>query len=127
MAWRRSRVRIPYDACTSAGVRFDFKRDPYGFTVRFYRHSGKGWNIDQDVSKKQLEKQPKTRKSLEIEERVKTVPEMIRQNPYISRGEIASNLGISEMQVRTAIDLLKSRKAIHHEGAAKGGYWVIDI
>lgn len=120
-----------YDACTSAGVRFDFKRDPYGFTVRFYRHSGKGWNMDQDVSgkqpEKQPEKQPKTGKSHEIEERAKTILEMIRQNPSISRGEIAGNLGISEMQVRTAIDLLKNRKAIHHEGSAKGGYWVIDI
>ena len=74
-----------------------------------------------------MEKQPKTKKSNEIETRANAILKKLKQNPYISRGEIADNLGITEMQVRTAIELLKKRKSIHHEGPAKGGYWVITI
>ena len=114
-----------YDACSSDDVRFEFKRETYGFTVRFYRHSGRGWNMHQDVSEKQPEKQPKIKKSDEIEARVAAILELIKQNPYIARGEIVEKLGITEMQVRTAIDYLKKRKSIYHEGSAKGGYWVV--
>ena len=32
-------------SCTAAGVRFEFKREPYGFTVRFHRHFGKEWDV----------------------------------------------------------------------------------
>ena len=38
-------LRRVYDACTAAGVRFEFKREPYGFTVRFHRHFGKEWDV----------------------------------------------------------------------------------
>ena len=35
-----------YDACKAVGVVVEFKKEPYGFTVRFHRHSGEGWNIN---------------------------------------------------------------------------------
>jgi ATP-dependent DNA helicase RecG len=116
-------------SCKQAGVRYEFKREPYGFTVRFYRHCGKGWEKDLAVLKKQPEKQPEkqpnTRKSDEIEKRAAAVIKIIKQNPYISRREIADSLGITVTQVRTAIYLLKQRNSMYREGSDNGGYWVV--
>ena len=42
-----------------------------------------------------------------------------------SRGKIAAALDLTETQVRTAIALLKKNGRIYHEGAARGGYWVV--
>lgn len=39
-----------YDACKAVGVVVEFKKEPYGFTVRFHRHSGEGWNINNSHS-----------------------------------------------------------------------------
>ena len=60
-------------ACTEAGVKYEFLREEYGFTVRFHRHCGEGWNQskDQDVSGTRPEKRPNKRpdQQTKIEER----------------------------------------------------------
>ena len=121
-------------SCTAAGVRFEFKREPYGFTVRFHRHCGKEWDALLNASENEPGKGPgkcpekgsKIRKSRELVERATAVLEQLRQNPYITRGELAEKLGISERQARSSVELLKSRELIRHEGPAKGGYWVVN-
>ena len=32
-----------HDLCKAAGVKYEFKRNVYGFTVIFHRHCGEGW------------------------------------------------------------------------------------
>ena len=119
-----------YDACTEAGVKVEFLRDDYGFTVRFHRHCGEGWNqgSKQDVSggspEKQPEKQPE--KIEEIRYRSEKVINLIREDATISRAKIAKRLGISESQVRTVLDSLKNGGKLHREGPDKGGRWVIN-
>jgi len=58
--------------------------------------------------------------------RVDAVLRLIHETPTIPRAEIASRLGITEAQVRTALDILKRSGTIHREGSDKGGRWVID-
>jgi predicted HTH transcriptional regulator len=113
-------------SCTAAGVRFEFKREPYGFTVRFHRHFGKEWDALLNASENEPEKGPEIRKSRELVERATAVLEQLRQNPYITRGELAEKLGISKRQARSSVELLKSRELIRHEGPAKGGYWIVN-
>ena len=52
-----------FDACTEVGVKVEFLRDDYGFTVRFHRHCGEGWNqaLKQAFSGKGPEKRPETK------------------------------------------------------------------
>ena len=74
---------------------------------------------------KQPEKQPETSKTVEIEERAEKIFDYLKHNMTASRGKIAAALDLTETQVRTAIALLKKNGRIYHEGAARGGYWVV--
>ena len=84
---------------------------------------------DLDVIKKQPEKQPenesRTKKAEEIEERMRSVLEIIKGNPGISRSAISKQLQITDMQVRTAIDKLKNNGKLQREGSDKKGKWII--
>ena len=113
-------------ACTEAGVKYEFLREEYGFTVRFYRHCGEGWSQaqDQDISGTRPEKRPD--QQAEIEERANQVLELLIHAPSISRPAICEKLHLSARQVRTAIDFLKNKGKIHREGPAKGGHWVVN-
>ena len=81
-----------------------------------------------DISGPQSEKGPKKgpEKDHIFEQRIESVLSMVKENPSISRKKIAERLNISEKQVRLAIDTLKIRNLIHHEGPNNGGTWVID-
>ena len=91
---------------------------------------------EQDSSGEKLKKSPEKppekspekspNKQEEIEERAKTLLQLIRDNPKISRSAMALRLNISESQVRTAMDVLKSKNLIHREGSDKEGRWIID-
>ena len=115
-----------FDACTEAGVKVDFLRDDYGFTVRFHRHCGEGWNQaqKQDHLGKGPEKGPET-KSDEMHKRCEAVLQLIRENSKISRPLLARQLGLTEKQVRAAVDRLKAEGKLYYEGVGRGGHWVV--
>lgn len=114
-------------------MRVEFLRDEYGFTVRFYRHCGKGWSSDsrsfhavvEKGHEKGREKGRETKSSV-IEKRMESILALLRKNSDKSIKKMAAELNLSEKQVRTAIDRLKSEGIIHYEGPGKGGRWVID-
>ncbi|MBO5534990.1 MAG: putative DNA binding domain-containing protein [Clostridia bacterium] len=116
--------RINFE-CTQAGVKYEFIKEEYGFTVRFHRHCGEGWSI---VSGGQPEKRPEKQpeKADEIILRSDLVLALIREDENISRAKIAKRLKISQSQVRTVLDSLKSSGRLHREGPDKGGRWIID-
>ena len=51
---------------------------------------------------------------------------LIKKNPRISRARLASELNLTEKQVRKAIDRLKENGKIHYEGNGRGGRWMVD-
>ena len=119
------------EACTAAGVKYEFLKEEYGFTVRFYRHCGEIWekDRDQDLSgkgpRKGPEKGPET-KSDEMQMRCEAILKAMIADNSISRPKLAEELNLTEKQVRTAIDRLKSDGRIHYEGSGRGGHWVVD-
>ena len=63
--------------------------------------------------------------SIGKEEQLDFILNIIRENPFVSRKNLAEQLDISEKQARNALENLKQNKIIYHEGPAKGGKWVI--
>ncbi len=51
--------------------------------------------------------------------------EFIKQNPKISRRELAEKIGISEDGIKFNLTQLKKQKKIKRIGPDKGGYWEI--
>ena len=51
--------------------------------------------------------------------------ELIKENPYISRKEIATLLGIHDSSAKRRLASLQERHIICRIGADKGGYWQI--
>lgn len=82
------------------------------------------------ISEKQPEKSPEKHPGLKrkerIEQRIESVLTLIRDNPSISRAEIANKLEISDSQAKTAIEKMKERRVIHREGSDTNGKWIMD-
>ena len=124
-------------ACTPIGVKYEFLKEEYGFTVRFHRHSGSIWENDETANqalsekgpekgpRKGPEKGPETKED-EMAARSDIILAAIKNNPTASRPTLAKELNLTEKQVRTAIERLKSARIIHYEGIGKNGHWVID-
>lgn len=76
-------------------------------------------------TEKQPKKQPNRNKTLEVMERTEKILDLIKDDPTISRSEIARSLSLTEAQIRTAIDRLKKNSIIKWEGSPRKGKWII--
>lgn len=50
---------------------------------------------------------------------------LIKNNPYIIRGELASTLNLTEDGIKYYINNLKKAKKLKRIGPDKGGYWEV--
>ena len=119
------------DECTKAGVKYEFIREPYGFTVRFYRHCGDGWNIESYMNQHQDQHlgsnsgADSETDGVDWEERKQKIVSVLKNDPDISRGRISKETGLTVRQVERALNLLKDEKRIKREGPAHGGRWIV--
>jgi len=50
---------------------------------------------------------------------------MLKQNPKVSRDEMAKSLGITNDGVKYHLNRLRAQNTIRHVGPSRGGYWEI--
>ncbi len=81
--------------------------------------------VSHEGPEKRPEKGPETNNN-EAPSRETDILALIRENPKISRKAMAEKAGLSEKQVRTALDHLKECGKIRHEGPDRGGRWLIN-
>lgn len=120
------------DECKKAGVQYEFIKEKYGFTVKFYRHCGEGWGDSSLVSISKTEKKDGKRdgkrdrkKEDEILECCEAVKVLLRQNPKITIAGAAAELGISKQKAERAFSRLQASDSIEHVGPTKGGSWIV--
>ena len=78
-----------------------------------------------DISgKSQAKRQAK--KADEMKERTASVLDIIRTDPTATAPKIASMLGITERQVRTVLDQMKSQQVLYFERLGRSGRWVLN-
>jgi ATP-dependent DNA helicase RecG len=51
--------------------------------------------------------------------------DLLKQNPTISRKDIAGKLGINESAVQKRLDALRKKRMLHRVGPDRGGHWEI--
>lgn len=95
--------------CADAGVKVEFLKREYAFTVRFHRHCGEGWDKVQRDTGSMAYKRAK-------------VKNLIRQNPKITREQMAAAMG---MRLRSVQCLLKEMDDVHFTGGGRQGHWEI--
>lgn len=130
-----------HDVCTDVGVKVEFIKEPYGFTVRFHRHCGKCWNgVKQNDLSTEIKKGAeigaeigaedmidiRDRSPKALEKRIEMVLQIISTEPSISMNQIAEKLGISRRQVQKAVDKLKKNGKITRSGSDTSGTWLIN-
>ncbi len=135
------------DACDEAGCRVEYKATEYGFTVRFHRHCGNGWNqypTDSSDTAPLGEpiNAPGTVAVGTHEGKVGTheggvgthdkteqtnhsacssrILQMISENNRISRKEMAKTLSVSE---RTIQRILNTMPLVRYAGSGNNGHW----
>lgn len=113
-----------YEACSEVGVKVEFLREEYGFTVRFHRHCGDEWNRDE--SQKNIQSAKDTSNgtlsgTLKSENTEKArLKELIHHNPKVTRKQMADSLGIS---LRTVQRLLNEMQDVRFTGGGRSGHW----
>jgi ATP-dependent DNA helicase RecG len=60
-----------------------------------------------------------------LAESQKKILGLVRENPYISKRQMAEKLGISETAVDKNIATLKKKGLLKRVGPAKGGHWEV--
>ena len=111
-----------YDACKTAECKVAFYGDDYGFTVRFYRHCGDGWNQGLSASLEHRGTQDGTQDDPQASLSEKLV-NLIRENKKATRKQMAEALSVS---TRTIQRLLKDLPNVHYVGSGYSGHWEID-
>ncbi len=107
-----SGLRRIYDECKQAGVKVEFKKLKSGFLSVFYRG---GFVPDAKAGTAQKTIQKTTQKIMEL----------IKQNPELTRRELAEKIGISDSGIKFSLNQLKKKGAIKRVGPDKGGYWKV--
>ena len=98
-----------HTVCADAGVKVEFLKREYAFTVRFHRHCGEGWdNVQRDTGSMAYKRAK--------------VKNLIRQNPKITREQMAVAMG---MRLRSVQCLLKEMDDVHFTGGGRQGHWEI--
>jgi ATP-dependent DNA helicase RecG len=122
--WASGIKRI-YDECTAAGVKIEFNRVKTGFVVIFYRPKweegeGLGEGGQKGWSERVVRKGGQKLTTKQI-----VLLDLLKQNPVISRKDIAKKLGINESAVQKRLDSLRKKGILRRVGPDKGGYWQV--
>ena len=112
------------DLCEEAGVKYEFNKEEYGFTVVFYRHCGEGWGWSSDVKDTVNDNVAHdvahdVAQDKDIE---KIIYDSIRANKNVTRATMASKAGVS---VKTVERKIKELSDIRYVGSGDKGYWEI--
>lgn len=112
------------DLCEEAGVKYEFKKEEYGFTVVFYRHCGEGWGWSSGLkdSLRDTDPQHDLQEDLQEEPLERIIEAAIRENNKVTRAQIAEKAGVS---LRTVSRKLQTMHHIRYIGSGYSGYWVI--
>jgi len=107
-----SGLRRIYEECKLHKVKVEFLRLSDGFKVIFYRRK---------TPQVTLQVTPQ----VDLTELEKKVLDEIKENPKISRKEIANKLNISEDTIKEYLDKLKDKKVIKRIGKTSAGHWKV--
>ena len=112
--------------CDEAGVKYEFQKEAYGFTVVFYRHCGEGWGWSGGQEDSQKDDQTASgtlNGTLSPSDDPRTqLKKLITQNKKVTRKQMAAALGISERSVQR---LLNSMPEVRFTGGGRSGHWEI--
>ena len=111
---------MPGEACSVSGVKVEFLTEEYGFTVRFHRHCGEGWKPNKVQN---IVQSAKGSLDVTLESPQAKVKELIRQNPKITRRQMADVLGIG---LRSVQRLLNEMEDVRFSGGGRSGHWEVD-
>ncbi len=108
-----------FNACKEAGVKYGYKKMPFGFAFIFYRQD--------------LYRQSVTDKKSPVEEKTDgftpsetQVYELLKDQPGITRKELAERIGKTLKTVQRALNGLRTKRLIERVGTTKKGYWVVN-
>lgn len=109
--------------CNEAGVRYEFQKEAYGFTVTFYRHCGEGWGWSGGQMDNQDAIGTLNGTLSHSGDQGSQLKKLIMQNKKVTRRQMAEALGISERSVQR---LLNTMPEVRFTGGGRSGHWEID-
>jgi ATP-dependent DNA helicase RecG len=105
-----------YSSCTEAGVKCGYEKMAYGFSFIFFRNIP---NTSQVNSNTQISPTDSFTPS------EAKVYELLKQQPNLTREELAGKIGKTVKTVQRALDGLRNKQRIIRVGTSKRGYWEV--
>ena len=107
-----------FNACQEAGVKYGYNKMPFGFSFIFYRNDLS--RHDNTANEKAKQVIPAGFTPSEI-----AIHELLKDNPTLSRDELANRIGKTLKTVQRALEGLKGKQVIERVGTSRKGYWVV--
>lgn len=105
------------NACDEVGCKVAYYGDNYGFTVRFYRHCGEGWESGMGANGGTHDTQAGTHYRQDHKQQIIA---LVQRNSKITRKQIAEELSVS---LRTVQRIINSIEELEYVGSGRGGHW----
>lgn len=115
------------DVCDKNGCKVEYYGDEYGFTVRFYRHSGAGWSAADKNSEEIRKKFGRNSEENELEMNgiQQKIMELLSEDAYLTAQKLSDQIGVSSRSVEKNIKKLKEQGKVIRHGSTKAGYWEV--
>ena len=105
-----------FNACREADVKYGYNKMPFGFSFVFYRNDP---NKSEPANKEKAgNDRPDGFTPSEA-----AVYELLKDQPNLTREELAGRIGKTLKTVQRALDSLKAKRLIQRVGTSKTGYW----
>lgn len=107
-----------FNACKEENVKYGYKKTPFGFSFIFYRS---------ELNRPDAANMGKTRSDRPdgFTPSEAAVYELLKDQPSLTRAELASRIGKTSKTIQRALDSLKAKQLIERVGTSKNGYWVV--
>ncbi len=92
--------------CKDAGIKYKFQNYELGFKAVIYRYS---------------------QKNITLHETEKSILALLKQNPMMTRDELAERISKTVRTVQRTINSLRDKGIIERDGSKKNGYWIVNM
>ena len=118
--------------CDDTGVKYEFRKEEYGFTVVFMRHCGEGWGWSEYARSRKTNNATNNASDVktgangvEVSDDKEKVISCMMSDKNITLSKIAQTTGISRRTLDRVVRELKDEGIVERKGSSRSGYWIV--
>ena len=116
------------DLCDEAGCKVEFRTEKDDFVVVFYRDLRDSWNNNEiGGAKNGVNGVNDVNNGADDKERKDAIIECIKEDTYITIGQMVAVTGIPRRTVDRILKQMKENGVLERKGSSRSGYWILHL